>query len=368
MQVIVFLLFVTALLWSGYFLWSPLLVFWGTIYTDCERGFSFDSVAKRCNCEYPFNGTFCEVDMCKNGNAVFGSLGWTCQCSDHWTGSLCDVCGTHDKETCKAPVPYPNGNKCRSEMVSDGVEVEFLGSDCDLICIKSENVRSLQGAALETYEFYLAKSPLNTLACPSALCYGCDVQSREALCVDGALKSFSSKECDIGCGPYSTFSKPCNRRGICSLQGDVPLCQCNALTRGKECETLCPGVTELFNGLTSTLVGPECSDHGSCNDDGVCVCLEDASGDPLFLGEDCSKACPTDSSGTVCSGHGSCVLSGTDAACECDQGWFNPTCGCNDGSTSTKTCLHGECLTDVSGCTCHDDEILGHWDGEFCSV
>ena len=369
MQVTIFLLFLLALLWSGFFLWSPLMTFWGTMFTECERGFSYDAVAKRCNCEYPFNGTFCEVDMCVNGNAVFGALGWSCDCADHWTGSLCDVCGTHDKDKCKAPVPYPNGNKCRSEVVADGVEVEFLGSDCDLICIKAENVRSLKGTALETYEFYLAKSPFNTLACPSALCYGCDPSTREALCVDGALKSFSSKECDVSCGPFTNeFSKPCNRRGICSLQGDTPVCQCNALSRGKECGTLCPGVTELFNGLSSTLVGPECSSQGSCNDDGVCECLTDASGDPLFLGDDCGKACPTDSSGTVCSGHGSCVISGTDAVCQCDQGWFNPTCGCSDGTTATKTCLHGECLTEVNGCDCHDDDILGHWSGEFCSV
>ena len=368
MQVLVFLLFVAATVWSVAFLWTPVGVLWGTLFNDCKNGFSYDPVSERCNCEMPFNGTFCEIDLCVNGQAQVGTFGWTCECTDEWFGALCDVCGTHDA-ACKGTVPYPNGNKCRTETVADGIEVEFLGSACDLICVKEDNYRFLQGQALESYEFYLAKAPLDTLACPGALCYGCNPQTREAQCVDGALKAFGSKECDISCNPCTnSFCKPCNLRGICRLQGDTPICQCDALTRGAECETICPGVTETFNGITSTLSGPECSANGVCNDDGLCECSEDASGNSLFLGTACNVRCPTDTAGQVCSGHGSCEPSGTEAACACDDGWFGPTCGCNDGTTSTKTCLHGECLEDVEGCSCHDDGLLGHWAGEFCSV
>ena len=368
MQVIVFLLFVATTVWSVAFLWTPVGVLWGTLFNDCKNGFSYDPVSERCNCEMPFNGTFCEIDLCENGQAQVGTFGWTCECTDEWFGALCDVCGTHDA-ACKGTVPYPNGNKCRTETVADGIEVEFLGSACDLICVKEDNYRFLQGQALESYEFYLAKAPLDTLACPGALCYGCNPQTREAQCVDGALKAFGSKECDISCNPCTnSFCKPCNLRGICRLQGDTPICQCDALTRGAECETICPGVTETFNGITSTLSGPECSANGVCNDDGLCECSEDASGNSIFLGTACDVRCPTDTAGQVCSGHGSCEPSGTEAACACDDGWFGPTCGCNDGTTSTKTCLHGECLEDVEGCSCHDDGLLGHWAGEFCSV
>ena len=367
-QILVLLLFVAAAVWSTIFLWTPVSVFWGTLFNDCKNGFSYDPVAERCNCEMPFNGTFCELDLCANGRPELGSLGWQCVCEDEWFGALCDVCGTHDAD-CKGSLPYPNGNKCRVEQVADGVEVEFLGAACDLICVKEDNYRFLQGQALERYEFYLAKAPLNTLGCPGALCYGCDPQTREAQCVDGALKSFGSKECDVSCSPCTnSFCKPCNFRGICRLQGDTPICQCDALTRGAECETICPGVTETFNGISSTLSGPECSANGVCNDEGVCECNEDASGNSLFLGTACDVRCPTDTAGQVCSGHGSCEPSGTDAVCACDDGWFGPTCGCNDGTTATKTCLHGECLLDVDGCACHDDGILGHWSGEFCSV
>jgi hypothetical protein len=160
-QVIVFVLFILSTFWSGYFFYSPLAGFWGTIFTDCQNGFSYDQVSGRCNCQIPFNGTYCDIDLCVNGKATLGSFGWECQCKDLWTGAFCDVCGTYDQDECKAPVPYPNGNKCRTEVVADGLEVEFLGSDCDLICIKAKGVRSFQGAASETYQTYLAKSPLN---------------------------------------------------------------------------------------------------------------------------------------------------------------------------------------------------------------
>ena len=370
MQVVIFLLLIAAVVWSVVFLWSPVGVFWGTLFNDCKNNFNYDPVAERCNCEMPFNGTFCEIDLCVNGAAQRGDYGWECECTDEWFGALCDVCGTHDASGgCKGSLPYPNGNKCRVELAADGVEVEFLGSSCDLVCVKADNYRFLQGIALERYDFYLGKAPLNTLACPGALCYGCNPQTLEAQCIDGALKSFGSRECDVSCTPCTnSFCRPCNLRGICRLQGDTPICQCDPLSRGPECETICPGVTETFNGISSLLVGPECSSNGQCNDDGVCECIEDAAGNSLFLGDSCNVRCPTDTGGQVCSGHGSCEPLGTETECTCDAGWFGPTCSCNDGTTATKTCLHGECLEDVDGCACHDGPILGHWSGDFCSV
>ena len=364
-QCIIFGIALLSVAWSVLFLWNPVSVLWGTLFNDCHNGFAYDPVSKRCNCELPFNGSLCELDLCLHGTPVRTSYGWQCDCENLWTGAYCDLCGAYDASgECRGLVPFPNGNKCRTELVADGVEVEFMGASCDLVCVKAENVRSLQGAALERYEFYLAKAPLDTLACPGSLCWACDPQSREALCLDGALKSFGSRECDIACGPDR---RPCNRRGLCRLLGDQPQCQCEPETRGKECEVLCPGVAESFNGLTTILSGEECTGRGQCNEGGQCECLEDSSGNALFLGEACTAECPTDSAGLVCSGHGSCQLSGTGAACACDAGWTNPNCGCSDGTTAAKTCIHGECLADLSGCSCHDSDLLGHWTGEFCS-
>ena len=51
-------------------------------------------------------------------------------------------------------------------IVADGVEVEFLGPSCDLICVKSDNARAMQDKALEAYDFYLAKAPLDTIRLP----------------------------------------------------------------------------------------------------------------------------------------------------------------------------------------------------------
>jgi hypothetical protein len=360
-------LFLLAIFWSGFFLFDSAVLLWSGIFNDCKNGFPYNAETKECSCQSPFSGTLCEENLCLHGSPTLTSYGYKCECEGVWSGTLCDICGAYDHDGgCLGSIPYPNGNKCREEVL-ENYQISFLGADCDLICVQSENYRTLQGPALERYNFYLEKSPENTLACPGVSCYGCSTETREALCVDGSLKTY--KECDVSCGPCTnTFCKPCNRRGICQLQGDVPVCQCDSFTRGAECEVLCPGVTEVFNGISTTLNGPECNSNGQCNDAGVCDCLEDSLGNPLFLGEACSLECPADSSGTVCSGHGQCVVSGTNAVCQCDNGWVNNVCGCSDGTTATKTCLHGQCIETVSGCSCDDDEILGHWAGPFCTV
>ena len=211
-------------------------------------------------------------------------------------------------------------------------------------------------------------APLSVLACPDALCYACDATSREALCVDGALKSEASRECNVVCDPCTEQScRPCTRRGTCQLRGDFAVCTCNPLSRGLVCESLCPGVTEIFNGPSATLVGPACYGNGVCNDNAVCQCLEDINGQSMFVPETtCQQACPLNNAGLVCSGHGTCQ-SGLEASCDCDPGWFGPLCSCNDGSTASKTCVHGDCQADGT-CACHDDDVLGHWDGPFCSI
>ena len=116
-------------------------------------------------------------------------FGWSCECRDLWFGSYCQFCGTHDatNDTCYGDAPYPQGSLCRSEPSSFG-ELEFLGSRCDLVCVKQTNSRVLSSDALEVYDLMKEGAPLSVLACPDALCYACDSGSREALCVDGALK------------------------------------------------------------------------------------------------------------------------------------------------------------------------------------
>ena len=356
---------------NAFLLTGPITQLFNQLFSPCENGFSYDTILNQCNCIDPFFGEYCEQTRCKNGGiAVKGTYGWSCQCRDFWFGDFCELCGTHDatNTTCLGESPYPSGSMCREDITDFG-EIEYLGVDCDLICFKQNNARSLSGDALTTYNMLLDAAPLSVLACPDALCYACDADSREALCVDGALKSESSRVCDIVCDPCTESScRPCSRRGKCSLRGDYAVCACNPLSRGLACETLCPGVTELFNGPTAILTGQECYGNGVCNDAGTCLCLEDPNEVSMFTPTStCQYACPIDATGVVCSGHGACGLSNDGPTCTCEAGWFGPLCSCNDGSTSSKTCVHGDCQTDGT-CLCHDTDTLGHWAGEFCSV
>ena len=360
---IFFLLVLSA---NVFFLLRPSELVVNQLFTPCENGFTYNSNLQRCNCVDPFFGDRCEHSRCVHGKAVRGDYGWACECENFWFGKHCDLCGTYDgvNGTCFGDPPYPNSNLCRTDEYNFG-EVEFLGAKCDLACFKVENERSIKGTAKDVYDMLLEKAPQDVLACPEASCYACDAASRSALCVDGFLKSVNSRVCDLACGPCTDeVCKPCSRRGECVLRGSSPICVCDPRSRGTGCQDLCPGVTEVFNGISSTLTGTECFANGVCNDFAECECYEDVEGTPRFI-DNCKYECPT-SDGVVCNGHGSCSLNNEGAFCECAAGWFGPSCTCSDGSVDPKTCANGDCNA-LGTCDCYDDDVQGHWSGQFCN-
>jgi len=347
-------------------LYSPIENILNKLFTPCENSFSYNVNLKRCDCIDPFFGDRCENSKCVNGVPVRGQYGWSCECDNFWFGTFCDICGTYDavNGTCFGAPPYPNSNLCRTDTYDFG-EIEFLGARCDLGCFKVENTRIISGNALEVYSMLSEKAVDNILACPEASCYGCSADTREALCVSGFLKSLNSKICNLQCGPCtSQYCKPCSRRGECVLRGSSPICVCDPRSRGTGCEDLCPGVTEVFNGIASTLSGTECFGNGVCNDFAGCECYEDVEGTPRFI-DNCKYECPV-TNGLVCNGHGTCDLNNDGAFCACSPGWFGPSCTCSDGSVDPKTCANGDCNTEGT-CTCYDDDVQGHWVGQYCN-
>ena len=152
-------------------------------------------------------------------------------------------------------------------------EIDFFGTDCQNVCLKIENAKSITGDALLLYREFkdsLLNEPQDIVACPDALCYGCTDEG--ALCVDGAVKSRGSNECDLVCEPCNDEEcKPCNHKGNCILRGDNAVCQCQPFARGETCDKVCPGVTEVYNGITTTLIGPECYSFGRCDDNAECI-------------------------------------------------------------------------------------------------
>ena len=150
--------------------------------------------------------------------------------------------------TCFGDPPYPDSNLCRTDEYNFG-EVEFVGPRCDSMCVKANDARNIVGEAFEVYSMLTEKAPFNVVGCPDNACYNCDPLTGDALCIDGFLKSLISRECDLNCGPCNEETcRPCSRRGECILRA-TPICVCAPRTRGTGCETLCPGITEVFNGL-----------------------------------------------------------------------------------------------------------------------
>eukprot|EP00301_Raphidiophrys_heterophryoidea_P008522 c13143_g1_i2.p1 GENE.c13143_g1_i2~~c13143_g1_i2.p1 ORF type:complete len:2403 (-),score=490.76 c13143_g1_i2:73-7281(-) len=209
----------------------------------------------------------------------------------------------------------------------------------------------------ESSSLLIAQQP----QCKHATCNG------HGTCVNGACicsRTFSGgwkgELCDV---PACPGIPECSSHGTCQANG---VCLCQTGFKGSACEMpTCPGV------------GAECSGHGSCqNPDGICVCNSG------WRSLDCSlHGCPSDAivNGALveCSGHGTCNTSPTSplsGLCTCSSGYREPNCNtrtcpgdirvsygvyqdCNNhGScntaTATCTCCNARACSGNSGCTC----------------
>jgi Thrombospondin type 1 domain len=147
----------------------------------------------------------------------------------------------------------------------------------------------------------------NAYACPSTCPY------------DMAACSFT--ECSANCagGPGSQFM---TRPMLQSGNGDPMKAAAQQLwTQDCVGGPLLPGCKPA-----SCPIGPDgspcssASGHGTCGDDAICTCTDNAYAAPA-----CWFGLPADSSGDVCSGHGTSSANG-DGTCACDAGWASFDC------------------------------------------
>ena len=153
-------------------------------------------------------------------------------------------------------------------------------------------------------------------------------------------------------------------------------CTCNAGYRGLGCWIACPGAAE----------GHVCSGHGTCDEDGACVCTRSAAEGHWAAQADCGACtegwsgvacallCPSNAtSGRACSDRGRCV----EGRCLCDAGTCGPACesagaacghcdpgtwgpGCAEqcpGGAASPCAGHGHCLDGQNGsghCICDE--------------
>ena len=122
----------------------------------------------------------------------------------------------------------------------------------------------------------------------------------------------------------------------------------------QQCQIACPGMhpekNEIFSNVHMDVPAP-CDGHGECSADGAkCTCS------PAHYGDDCSITCPSDSSNSVCSGHGTCddgasVSTGTKPTCTCAAGFGGTKC---DITCPSDCSGHGSCdaVQGVPLCKC----------------
>lgn len=109
------------------------------------------------------------------------------------------------------------------------------------------------------------------------------------------------------------------------------------------------------------MTGLTCSNHGVCNDAGLCEC------DYSYRGSACHMRCPVDDGGFICYSHGECDAN---AKCKCVRGYMGAACNqaCERCPVSGKLCCFGRCKY-TGECICvRDDATNRSYVGSTCEV
>uniref|UniRef100_A0A914UIL9 EGF-like domain-containing protein n=1 Tax=Plectus sambesii TaxID=2011161 RepID=A0A914UIL9_9BILA len=177
------------------------------------------------------------------------------------------------------------------------------------------------GAVPQTVRFIAALSDDRVDDCKYD-CYG------KGICKDGKCfchRGFSGPHCEETSCPV-----------LCSGNGLFAggRCHCHQGWKGADCDVPAH-VCEV----------PNCSGHGTCGNDGRCLCDRD------FSGQFCDqRACPSED----CSGHGVCV----DGKCYCEFGWKNENC--DDAYTSQSMCSGGGAVVSRYDAACSNHGVFDH--------
>jgi hypothetical protein len=156
--------------------------------------------------------------------------------------------------------------------------------------------------------------------------------------------------CDAVCNPPEPSSGECSGNGTL----DCGACLCDEGFYGGQCE--CQGTAPRGNQLICQVRegAAVCSDRGVCQC-GHCTCDQLPNSALPYEGDFCQcdqEACPKNSKGEICNGHGNC--SACTSACVCEEGYTNLGCDC---TTSNENCIspedpRGRVCSGEGNCTC----------------
>lgn len=306
-----------------------------------------------CDCLQKFRGDACQFEcpgdfVACNGHGTCDDTGvctcdtnvkWSspsCKCSDELTCNLKGECNSEEQCVCFG---HNTGEKCLE------CEDNWHGNNCDMYCdpYLKNNVSYSQEGGFGCYGHGTCLVEDSVVQCT------CNLDATRRMVVDGALQDVTSYyEPDMNCGEceddyfpkqfvYDEYGAPegyvapcenkcepasCNHNGICNHLYGIPgehLCSCRTphlsdesfcteceanwypldISNEQTCHRYCVASGDLPDECDGTIDCVQCNGHGTCSDEGNCLC------EGAYTGDQCQILCEGQN-GLICGGHGAC--------------------------------------------------------------
>ena len=313
----------------------------------------FDTNTASCECNEKFRGPDCSIEcpgdvVACNGHGTCDDSGvCTCQTNVKWSLPSCKC---SDELTCNAKGTCNAQEQCECFGNNGGQHCleckdNWHGDNCDLYC--SPYVKANTSDKVD--QLFGCYGHGTCLPRDGAMQCTCNLDVTKRINVDGAVNDYTSfydpemncgecldnyfpkqwvvdaygmpdeytVPCEGECLPYT-----CNNRGVCNHNYGVPgelLCKCDIphlddasfcteceanwypldFGRTSFCNRYCVASGALPTECDGSIDCVSCNGHGTCTDEGDCLCTGG------YTGDQCQILC-TSSNGQVCGGHGTC--------------------------------------------------------------
>ena len=312
----------------------------------------YDTNTATCECLEKFRGEDCSIEcpgvvVACNGHGTCDDLG-VCSCQTNVKWSL-PSCKCSDELTCNAKGTCNSNEQCECFGNNGGqhcleCKTNWHGENCDLYCDPYlEKNESDQSDQFGCYGHGTCLERGGSMHCT------CNLDTTATINVGGAVNNYVSYyEAEMNCGecqeeyfpkqwvvntyglpedytvPCETSCTPstCNGHGVCNHHYGVPdeyLCSCDIehlddesfctecetdwypldFGRTNYCNRFCIASGELPAECDGTIDCVSCNGHGTCTDEGDCLCTDG------YTGDECQIYCTADN-GLICGGHGTC--------------------------------------------------------------
>jgi len=313
----------------------------------------FETESATCECLDKFRGNDCSIEcpgdvVSCNGHGTCDEVGvctcqtnvkWSlpsCKCSDELTCNALGVCNDEEKCECFGNHAGKFCLECKRN---------WHAEDCDLYCdpyLKANHSDKLSGqfgcfghgTCLEQNDNMYCTCNLDTTstrniggAVNNYVSYydshmNCGECLPEYFPKEWVVQAYGLPEtytvpCEVSCTPAT-----CNGKGTCNHDFGVPgesLCTCEKdhvddssfctaceadwypldFSRPNHCNKYCAASGDLPDECDGTIDCIQCNGHGTCNEEGECLCTDG------YTGDECQIYC-TSVDGLQCGGHGTC--------------------------------------------------------------